>query len=248
MTPVPAPTSTSLRAFWHGLRDALLLPAWVVGLALVGVGSLARDIGYPVEVAVLSTLLVWAGPAQVIFFGSIAAGSAWTAIALSVGFSSLRFLPMTVAILPLLRRPGQGLLMQAYLAHFVAVTVWTEGLRRLPDMPPEQRIGYYLGFAHACILVSAAATWVGYFLVGALPVAFAAGLLFLTPIFFLMSLTAGARSLADGLAIALGFVLAPLFDRILPSGFDLIAAGLVGGTLAFVLRQAREKASSGDTV
>ena len=65
------------------MRDALSLPAWIVGLRLVGVGSLARDVGYPVEVAVLSTVLVWAGPSQVIFFGSIAAGAAWSAIALA---------------------------------------------------------------------------------------------------------------------------------------------------------------------
>jgi len=45
-----------------GMRDALSLPAWVVGFGLVGIGSLARDVGYPVEVAVLSTMLVWAGP------------------------------------------------------------------------------------------------------------------------------------------------------------------------------------------
>ena len=63
-----------LRPALIGFRDALMLPAWVVGLGLVGVGSLARDVGYPVEVAVLSTMLVWAGPSQVIFFASIAAG------------------------------------------------------------------------------------------------------------------------------------------------------------------------------
>ena len=68
-----------------GIRDALSLPAWVVGFGLVGVGSLARDVGYPVDVAVLSTMLVWAGPSQVIFFASIAAGAAWSAIALAIG-------------------------------------------------------------------------------------------------------------------------------------------------------------------
>ena len=43
-------------------------------IGVIGIGSLARDVGYPVDVAVLSTILVWAGPSQVLFFASIAAG------------------------------------------------------------------------------------------------------------------------------------------------------------------------------
>lgn len=222
-----------------GLRDALLLPAWVVGLALVGVGSLARDVGYPVEVAVLSTVLVWAGPSQVIFFASIAAGAAWSAIALSVGFASLRFLPMTIAILPLLRRPGQGVAMQVLLAHYVAVTAWAEGLRRLPPMPPERRVAYYLGFANGCMAVSAAGTFAGYHLVGAFPAPLAAGLLCLTPIFFLISLTAGARNLGDGLAIVLGVALAPLLGWLVGGSFDLIVSGLAAGSIAFAVQRRR---------
>jgi hypothetical protein len=38
--------------FWRGVRDALAFPAWIVGLSLVGVGSLARDVGVPAGVAV----------------------------------------------------------------------------------------------------------------------------------------------------------------------------------------------------
>lgn len=114
-----------LRPWGRGFRDALMLPAWVVGLSLMGVGTLARDVGYPVEAAVLSTVLVWAGPSQVLFFASIASGAAWSAIALAIGFASLRFLPMTVALLPLLRRPGQSVAQQMLLAHFVAVTAWS---------------------------------------------------------------------------------------------------------------------------
>jgi predicted branched-subunit amino acid permease len=238
----PHASPSSAAIFASGALDALKLPAWVVAFALMGVGSLARDVGYPVGVAVLSTLLVWAGPSQVLFFGSIATGAAWSAIALAIGFASLRFLPMTVALLPILRRPGQGVLMQMLLAHFVAVTVWSEGLRRLPHILEERRVPYYLGFAAACISLSALATAFGYYLVGAVPVPVAAGLLFLSPIFFLMSITAGARHLADGLAIALGFGLAPVFDRLIGGGFDLILAGLTGGAAAFALKRLQGRA------
>jgi predicted branched-subunit amino acid permease len=227
--------------FLLGVRNALMLPAWVVAIALVGVGSLARDVGYPVEVAIFSTLLVWAGPAQVVFFGSIAAGAAWPAIALAISFSSLRFLPMTVSILPLLRKPGQGLLMQALLAHFVSLSVWVEGLRRLPHLSQHMRVPYYLGFATTCISLSAAATGAGYYLVDAVPPAVAAGLLFMSPIFFIVSLIAGVRGTPDIIALILGFMLAPLAAVLIPGGFDLIAAGLIGGTTAFIFER-RSKA------
>ena len=229
--------SARMQDFRRGAFDALALPAWIVALSLVGVGSLARDVGYPLPVAMLSTLLVWAGPSQVLFFGSIATGAAWSAIALTVAFASLRFLPMTVALLPLLRQPGQGVVTQAHLAHYTAVTVWAESLRRLPDIPPERRVPYFLGFANACIWLSAGSTALGYLAVGAVPVPVAAGLLFLSPVFFMVSIVAGARRIADYAAIILGFVLAPVFDRLIGGGFDLIMAGLAGGGVAFMMRR-----------
>lgn len=232
-----------LRPALAGFRDALMLPAWVVGLALTGVGSLARDIGYPVEVAVLSTMLVWAGPSQVLFFASIAAGAAWSAIALAIGFASLRFLPMTVAILPLLRRPGQGIATQMLIAHYVAVTAWIEGLRRLPGIAPEERVAYFLGFGNALVLVSSLCTFAGFHLAGVVPAPVAAGLLCLTPIFFLCSMTAGIHGLGDMLAIGLGLALAPAASWAIGGGFDLIAGGLAGGSAAFLIQRRRRRSA-----
>jgi predicted branched-subunit amino acid permease len=219
---------------WRGARDALSLPAWVVGCSLVGIGSLARDAGFPAGAAVISTLFIWASPAQAIFFVSLAAGTSPPAVALAICLSSIRFLPMTLAILPLVQRPGQRVIAQIGVAHLVAITTWVEGLRRLPSMAPGDRLPYFLGFSLSCIGVSAAATYLGYFLVGALPVALTAGLIFLPPAFFSVSLVAGARSLGDWAGIMLGFTLTPTFNALLGKDFDLLAAGLAGGTLAYL--------------
>ena len=128
------------------------------------------------------------------------------------------------------------------LAHYVAVTSWVEGLRRLPAIPPEQRVAYFLGFTNTCVIVSATGTFAGYYLLGALPVPLAAGLLCLTPIFFLASLTAGIRHRGDVAALGLGLALAPICDRLIGGGFDLIVAGLVGGSVAFVFGRMRRTA------
>lgn len=236
MTSTPSslrPASSAAHHAWCGIRDALSFPAWVVGLGLVGVGSLAHDVGHPLAAAVLSTLLMWAGPGQVIFYGGLAAGAALPALALAVSLSSIRLLPMTVALLPMLRRPGQGAGFQLLLSHYIAVTVWTESLRRLPQVPDEGRVPYFLGFANTCVLVSAALTGAGYVLSGVLPLPLAAGLLFLSPIFFTVSVSAGARTLTDWLAFGLGLALAPLVALVVGGGFDLMVTGVVAGTIAY---------------
>lgn len=226
-------------AVWTGIRDALTLPAWVVGFSVLGIGSLAHDVGHPAGAVMLSTLLIWASPAQVILYGGLAAGTALPAIALAICLSSIRFLPMTISILPLLRRPGQRLPLQLLAAHYIAVTVWVESMRRLPGMPGEERVGYYFGFANATIGVSCLMTGLGYYLAGTVPGPLGAGLLFLTPLFFTISLAGSARTVTDWSAILLGFVLAPLSTAAVGRDFDLLATGLVGGTAAYLVGRLR---------
>jgi predicted branched-subunit amino acid permease len=238
---LPATPRTGGQLFLRGALDALALPAWVVGMSLFAVGSLAGETGFPAGAAVLSTLLIWAGPAQVIFFGGIAAGTALPAIALAVGLSSIRLLPMTMSILPMLRERAKDAPSQILIAHYVTVTVWVEALRRLPPMPPEERLPYYLGFANACLGTCAVTTFLGYALVGALPLPLAAGLLFLTPTFFTLSLTAGARSASDWLAIGSGLVLAPVSTALIGKDFDLLLTGLAGGTAAYFFGKLRRR-------
>lgn len=238
-----APRPSTRALVLRGVRDAFALPAWVVGLSLFAVGSLAGETGFPAGVAVLSTLLIWAGPAQVIFFGGIAAGTALPAVALAIGLSSIRFLPMTMSVLPLLRGRARGTALQILLAHYVTVTVWVESQRRLPDMPAEERLPYYLGFAHACVAVCAVTTYLGHALVGALPLPLAAGLLFLTPVFFALSLAAGARGASDWVAIGAGFALAPIANAAVGKDLDLLALGVVGGTAAYLVERLRRGAA-----
>ena len=220
---------------WQGIRNALLLPAWIVGFSLVGVGSLARDAGHPIGAAILSTILVWASPAQLILYGSLAGGGLVTAAGIAVGLSAIRLLPMTLAILPYLKRPGQTFLTQALLAHLVAATSWIEGMRRLQELPVDSRVPYFVGFGTTCLAVSAVMTGAGYLLVSALPPALAAGLLGLTPIYFTISLAGGARIPADWAAIGLGLGLAPVAQVLIGREYDLLATGLVGGTVAYLV-------------
>lgn len=225
--------------FLRGARDALVLPAWIVGFSLIGVGSLAQDVGFPLLAAMLSTFLMWAGPAQVILFGGVAGGTALPLIAVAISLSSIRLLPMTMSMLPMLRSPGQSMAMQFLIAHYVAVTVWVEGTRRLPAIEPDERVAYYFGFANACLMVCTLMTGLGWLLSAVVPLFLAAGLLFLTPLFFTIALIAGARSRLDWSALALGAGLVPIFTQLVGPDFDLLATGLIGGTIAYLIGRSK---------
>ncbi len=234
-------SGTQWGAAFDGIKDALRLPAWVVAAALIGVGPLAQAVGHPIGAAMASTVFVWAGPAQVLFYGGLGAGMAYPALAFVIGLSSMRFLPMTMTIMQMLRRPKQSILTQFAIAHFVTVTVWAECLRRLPDMREVDRVPYFFGFGITCLVLSTFTTAFGYVLAGAVPTHFAAGLLFLTPVFFTCSICAGARDMPDWLAIGMGAVLEPLALHVAGPEFDLLVTGLVGGTVAFMIKMNRRR-------
>ncbi len=208
---------------------------------MLGIGGLAHDIGFPMMAGVLSTLVMWAGPAQVLLFGSIAAGAALPAIALAVCFSSIRFMPMTVALLPLLRGPGIGYWRLLLASHLIAVTNYSEGIRKLPHMPESSRYPYFLGFGLTTLTTSTIVTGIGYSLTGKLPPFLAGALLFMTPMFFTVSLSAGARGLVDWAALALGMVLVPVATMVVGPDFDLLVGGVIAGSLAYGLRRLRRR-------
>jgi predicted branched-subunit amino acid permease len=221
--------------FFEGLRQALMGPAFYVAISLMGVGSLAKAAGFPVGAAVLSTLLVWAGPGQLLFFGAVIAKTAPPAIALAVSLSSVRLLPMCLSVLPMLRGKHTKLAKLAFAAHFIAVTVWAESLRRLPEIERPNRFPFFFGMAFACMGLTAFSTALGYWLLESLPKPLGAGMMMLSPIYFLATTARSARSGADWLSMLAGVLLAPLAVTYVGGGFDLPMLALVGGGGAWLV-------------
>jgi hypothetical protein len=88
---------------------------------------------------------------------------------------------------------------------------------------------------------AAVATGAGYYLIAALPSAFAAALLFTTPMFFTLSLVAGSRTWADWSALVFGFALAPVAIHVVGQDLDLLVVGLVGGSAAYLVHRKRRQ-------
>lgn len=209
------------------------VPALVLFASYLGFGAVLESVGFPIGAGLVSTLLVWALPAQLILIGGVAAGTALPALALAVGLSSMRLLPMVVSIAPYMRGPGRSLWRELLCAHFVAMTVWLEGLRLLPHLPGTAREPFVLGLGSMLVGVSVAGTLAGHAVAAELPGPLAAGLLLLTPLSFTILMVRNATLPTDWLALAAGVSIAPLTLQ-LAGGMDLLIAGIGGGTLAFL--------------
>jgi len=234
-----APSSTS-RAFLTGFGATWTsVFSYVLFGTYIGIGALAHDFGFSVWWALLSTILVWAGPAQVILISALGAGGSLIEVAIAVGLSSVRLLPMVVSMLPLLKAPGTRAWHLLLPAHFTAVSMWVEALRLLPKQPRENRIAFCNGLGCGYGITASTATVTGFYLAAKLPPLMSAALLFLTPVAFLMSTLRNSRMLVDRLSLAFGLVLGPAFAW-WGVGLDLMWSGIVGGTAAYLVHRFRE--------
>src|SRR5262245_58962994 len=240
LPPTHSPKRLATAVFFAGFRAAWwsVLVYVVIG-TYVGIGALTHDFGFGLGWAVASTALVWAGPARGIPVSALGAGAAPVATALPVAVSSARPHPMVAPLLPLSRRPKPPLRALILPAHLTAVTMWIEALRLLPQVPRVARIPFANGVGLGFMGAAQAGTLIGYYLATSLPPLLTAGLLFLTPISFLISTTRNCRLMSDWLALAFGLVLGPLLAA-WQMGLDLLWTGIVAGSLAYGIHRLRE--------
>ena len=231
----PAPN-----AFFSGMKSAFtsVFCLLLIG-TYVGIGALAHDFGFSALWLTLSTLLVWAAPAQVILISLLGTGAALVEIAIAVTLSSVRMFPMVVALLPLLRGARTGTRPLLLPTHFTAVSMWVESLRLLPSIPRERRIAFCNGLGAGYMATAVTGGFAGFYLAAGLPTLFAGGLLFLTPMAFLISISRNSKMMVDRLALVLGLVIGPLLGA-RHIELDLMWTGIAGGTIAYAVHRVRE--------
>jgi predicted branched-subunit amino acid permease len=241
--PAPVTFDSTSAAFFGGVKSALFSVFFLVLMGTyIGIGALAHDFGLASWWLALSTVLVWAAPAQVILISALGAGAPLFEVALAVTLSAIRLFPMVVALLPLLRGKGTRLRDLLLPTHFTSVSMWVESLRLLPALPPERRVAFCNGLSAGYMGTAATFGFVGYYLAAGLPPLLAGTLLFLTPMSFLISTANNSRMMVDKMALLLGLVLGTLLTY-LHVQLDLMWTGLVGGTLAYLAHRFREAIS-----
>jgi predicted branched-subunit amino acid permease len=222
--------------FFRGVLSAVSVPLLILVSAFVGFAGLAHEAGLTVGQTVFMTGIVWALPAQVVLVGSVLSGSSLAATAFAVTLSSIRLMPMVMALTPELRGRSTRRWTLFLLSHFVAVTSWVLAAERLPDVPRERRAVFYGGLGSTLVCVNMGVVVIVYLVAPHLPIAVSAGLFLLTPIYFITSLWGSARDHAAHYAMVLGVAFGPIFHMIVP-GFDLLGAGFVGGFGGYALHR-----------
>src|SRR5215510_4081468 len=238
----PVAFSSPSAAFFAGAKTALTsVFMLVLAGTYIGIGALTHDFGLSSWWLAISTVLVWAAPAQVILITTVTTGAALFEIALAVTLSAVRLFPMVVALMPVLRGPTTRLRDLLLPTHFTAVSMWVESLRLLPNLEHQWRIPFCNGLSAGYMGTATVFGFVGFYLAAGPPL-LAGALLFLTPMSFLMSTARNARMMVDKLALVLGLLIGPLLT-VLAVDLDLMWTGLVGGTLAYLVHRIREAAT-----
>jgi predicted branched-subunit amino acid permease len=232
-------STSALSAFLAGVQ-ASFRSVFVLVLfgTYVGISALGHDYGFSLFWIMVSTVLVWAGPSQVIMISALGAGGTLFETAVAVTLSCVRFLPMMVTLLPLMRGPRSRTRDLLLPAHFTAASMWVESFRLLPAVARERRVAYCNGLGIGFMLAGQVGSLVGYFLTASLPPLLTAAMLFLTPLSFLISTARNARSLTDRLALVLGLIICPLLVY-WDLGLDLMWTGILAGTAAYAFHRLR---------
>jgi predicted branched-subunit amino acid permease len=233
-----APPGAASSAFVAGYKAAWRsIFAYVLFGTYIGIGALAHDFGFSAAWMLASTLLIWAAPAQVILISTLSTASL-IEVAVAIGLSSVRFLPMVISLLPMLKESSTPQRRLVIPAHLTAISVWVESMRLVPAQPRERRIAFFNGLGFGFMSSAAIAGMTGFYLAARLPPLFAGALLFMTPLSLLMSLSRNSRVLAERVAFILGLIVGPLLaGRV---SLDLMWTGIIAGTAAFAVHRIRE--------
>lgn len=223
--------------FFKGARGIVSLPAIILMSAFVGFCGFAVEAGVPFGETVFMTGMIWALPAKVLLVGSILAGASLPAAFITVALSSIRLMPMVAALIPEIRTARTPTWLLLALSHFVAITAYVFTMERIRDVPREHRVAFFAGFGITVTTANIILVALIYSTVASLPALLAGALFFLTPVYFLTSIWASTRDQAGRIAMLFGLALGPAFHQIAPE-FDILYAGLVGGTLAFLADRA----------
>jgi len=220
------------------LLDALSLPAFILFFTMMGFGSLAHSAGFGPEMAALASLLIWGLPGQLAMVELTSTGQGLVAIVFACSLANARFLPMVVSFMPTLARERASLPRMMLDAQLLSINSWAMCMREFPHIAAAYRHRYYVTFAVSILSAAVAGTLLGYHSAVLLPTALVLGLIFVSPLFFALVLSAVAGR-AERYSMLLGCVTIPLAHYLFPA-VDLLITGLLGGSLGFVLGKWQE--------
>ena len=227
-------SSTSSRDIRNrAIQDALGVPFIILFGSFVSFGTLARHSDFPLTAALFSTATQWSLPGQLVMVEMHSLGINVLTIVIAIAVANARFTLMAASFMPFLKPALNGNWSVLLVVHLLSTFSWAAGRRVFPGLSPRERLTYFLTYALICITGAILGTLFGYVVTTSLPQTVKLGLLFINPLYFAF-VFADVRERYNILALVLGAILGPAFHIISPE-WGIIAAGVVGGLLAFVI-------------
>ena len=225
--------SGNSRVFQKAILDSLSLPAFILLTTMMGFGSLAQSVGFSPEMSALATALIWGLPGQLAMVELTTDGQGIVAIIFACSLANARFFPMVVSFIPSMTRDRVSFPKLVLYAQLLSINSWAVCMRKFPEIDPEYRELYFMAFATTILTAAVAGTLLGYYASAVLPDALVLGLIFLSPLFFALVLSAVPKA-GERASLILGCLVVPLAHHYFPS-VDLLITGVVGGSLGFFL-------------
>lgn len=236
----PVICNSDREAVLLGVREAAGVPAMIMSASFIGFGSMVHDAGWTLAQGIVNTLLTWALPGQITLVEMYNAGAPFLAITISVGLINARLFPMIVSLLPVVRRPGIPKWAYYLVAQIIAVTSWVGVMSRIPDLEPERRFPYLVGYGSLLFTISPIFAAIGFLAAGWVPRPVSIGLVFLNPLYFALVFLLDIRKPNKIIALALGAVMGPALFMV-AADWSLLLTGIAGGTIAYVAGAKMEK-------
>jgi len=217
----------------RAVLDSLSLPAFILLTTMMGFGSLARSAGYSAEMSALASMLIWGLPGQLAMVELTSTGQGLVAIIFACSLANARFFPMVVSFIPSMTREKTSFPKLVLYAQLLSINSWAVCLRNFPEIEPAERKIYFVTFASTILCAAVIGTLLGYYASAVLPDPLVLGLIFISPLFFALVLSAVPRA-TEKASLILGCLVVPLAHHYFPS-IDLLITGLVAGSVGFFL-------------
>ena len=230
------------KVFFRGLNSlkGSRSPAIPLAACFIALGALLKDAGFNLQQSAASSFFTYALPGQLVMAESLLLGASLVNIFLAVWLVNFRLYPMTVSLFPLLEHKAQPKWKYYLSCHFLAVTSWLiakEGYRKINK---KNRIDFWIGVGIGTWTTAIIMTVIGYLSAEYLNKNMLIGLAIVNPVYFFCMMIGAMKNLSISVAVIGGTVLGPLI-YIFSTEWALLFAGLIAGTIAFIIGEKNGK-------
>ena len=228
----------------RGAIDALGVPGFSIFANMTGFSAIAREAGFDISQAMVTSALVWGMPGQVAMASLHMAGASAMVIFTAVALANMRMLLMVVSGMDMtgLRDQNMPLWKKIALMQMLAITSWVHIGQVEDQLTKAELLRYFTAFASVIYMAGILGTGFGYYLSDHVSDDVLRIILAITPMYILMMVVTARQSL-NRCAGLLGGVLCPLSYPFIGQ-WGILLGGIVGGTMVVMIDQ-RIKAKGG---